>query len=76
MVGTTDELFWGCKTHFNISEGTKFSFNVFVQVTIGEDSALVHPTRDRAKIPHGRRLPTRGHLMAVVLGSLDIFFIL
>lgn len=41
---------------------------VSVQVTIEEDSALVHPTRDRAKIPHGRRLPTRGHLMAVVLG--------
>lgn len=26
----------------------------------------MHPTRDRAKIPHARRLPTRGHLMAVV----------
>lgn len=38
-----------------------------VQVTIEEDNALVHPTRDRAKIPHGRRLPTRGHLMTVVL---------
>lgn len=31
-----------------------------------EDSLLAHPTRDRAKIPHTRRLPTRGHLMAVV----------
>ncbi|XP_049457526.1 pleckstrin homology domain-containing family O member 1-A-like isoform X1 [Epinephelus fuscoguttatus] len=39
------------------------------EVTIGEDSALVHPTRDRAKIPHGRRLPTRGHLMAVASTS-------
>ncbi|XP_026205546.1 pleckstrin homology domain-containing family O member 1-A isoform X2 [Anabas testudineus] len=36
---------------------------VLDEVTIEEDSALVHPTRDRAKIPHGRRLPTRGHLM-------------
>lgn len=37
-----------------------------LQVTIEEDSLLSHPTRDRAKIPLGRRLPTRGHLMAVV----------
>lgn len=42
---------------------------VCVQVTIEEDSTLVHPTRDRAKIPYGRRLPTKGHLMAVVLGA-------
>ncbi|XP_052002946.1 pleckstrin homology domain-containing family O member 1-like [Xyrauchen texanus] len=35
------------------------------EVTVEEDSLLVHPTRDRAKIPHTRRLPTRGHLMAV-----------
>ncbi|XP_074469067.1 pleckstrin homology domain-containing family O member 1-A isoform X1 [Sebastes fasciatus] len=39
------------------------------EVTLEEDSALVHPTRDRAKIPHGRRLPTRGHLMAVASTS-------
>ncbi|KAM9340401.1 pleckstrin homology domain-containing family O member 1-A [Symphorus nematophorus] len=39
------------------------------EVTIEEDSALAHPTRDRAKIPHGRRLPTRGHLMAVASTS-------
>uniref|UniRef100_A0A667Y8G8 Pleckstrin homology domain containing, family O member 1a n=1 Tax=Myripristis murdjan TaxID=586833 RepID=A0A667Y8G8_9TELE len=39
------------------------------EVTIEEDSVLVHPTRDRAKIPHGRRLPTRGHLMAVASTS-------
>ncbi|KAG7225228.1 hypothetical protein INR49_014618 [Caranx melampygus] len=42
---------------------------VLDEVTIEEDSALVHPTRDRAKIPHGRRLPTRGHLMAVASTS-------
>lgn len=42
---------------------------VLDEVTIEEDSTLVHPTRDRAKIPYGRRLPTRGHLMAVVLGA-------
>lgn len=52
------------KTLTDIPEGTKVSLSI--QVTI-EDSALVHPTRDRAKIPHGRRLPTRGHLLAVVL---------
>ncbi|XP_031589140.1 pleckstrin homology domain-containing family O member 1-A isoform X1 [Oreochromis aureus] len=39
------------------------------EVTIEEDSTLVHPTRDRAKIPYGRRLPTRGHLMAVASTS-------
>ncbi|CAK6982775.1 pleckstrin homology domain-containing family O member 1-A, partial [Scomber scombrus] len=39
------------------------------EVTIEEDSVLVHPTRDRAKIPHARRLPTRGHLMAVASTS-------
>ncbi|KAM8840923.1 pleckstrin homology domain-containing family O member 1-A isoform 6-T7 [Spinachia spinachia] len=42
---------------------------VLDKVTIEEDSALVHPTRDRVKIPHGRRLPTRGHLMAVATTS-------
>ncbi|KAK2845215.1 hypothetical protein Q5P01_011874 [Channa striata] len=30
-----------------------------------EDSQLSHLTRDRVKIPHNRRLPTRGHLLAV-----------
>ncbi|KAM4725815.1 pleckstrin homology domain-containing family O member 1-like isoform 2-T3 [Anableps anableps] len=42
---------------------------VLDEVTIEEDSALDHPTRDRAKIPHSRRLPTRGHLMAVASTS-------
>uniref|UniRef100_A0A3Q3N9I0 Pleckstrin homology domain containing, family O member 1a n=1 Tax=Mastacembelus armatus TaxID=205130 RepID=A0A3Q3N9I0_9TELE len=42
---------------------------VLDEVTIEEDSVLVHPTRDRAKIPHGRRLPSRGHLMAVASTS-------
>lgn len=39
---------------------------VTLQVTVEEDSFLAHPTRDRAKIQHSRRPPTRGHLMAVV----------
>ncbi|XP_035038199.2 pleckstrin homology domain-containing family O member 1-A [Hippoglossus stenolepis] len=42
---------------------------VLDEVTIEENSALAHPTRDRAKIPHGRRLPTRGHLLAVASTS-------
>uniref|UniRef100_A0A672ZGE0 Pleckstrin homology domain containing, family O member 1a n=1 Tax=Sphaeramia orbicularis TaxID=375764 RepID=A0A672ZGE0_9TELE len=42
---------------------------VLDEVTIEEDNTLAHPTRDRAKIPHGRRLPTRGHLMAVASTS-------
>lgn len=41
-----------------------------VQVTIEEDGALLHPTRHRARVPYGRRLPSRGHLLAVVLGLL------
>ncbi|XP_051927070.1 pleckstrin homology domain-containing family O member 1-A [Hippocampus zosterae] len=41
---------------------------VLDQVTMEED-VLVHPTRDRAKIPQGRRLPTRGHLMTVASSS-------
>ncbi|XP_061912533.1 pleckstrin homology domain-containing family O member 1-A isoform X1 [Entelurus aequoreus] len=40
---------------------------VLDQVTM--EDVLVHPTRDRAKIPQGRRLPTRGHLMAVASTS-------
>ncbi|XP_060725770.1 pleckstrin homology domain-containing family O member 1b isoform X1 [Tachysurus vachellii] len=39
------------------------------QVTVEGESCLVHPTRDRAKIPHTRRLPTRGHLLAVASTS-------
>uniref|UniRef100_A0A8C7YIW6 Pleckstrin homology domain containing, family O member 1b n=1 Tax=Oryzias sinensis TaxID=183150 RepID=A0A8C7YIW6_9TELE len=35
------------------------------EVTV-EESQLCHLTRDRVKIPHNRRLPTRGHLLAVV----------
>lgn len=38
-----------------------------LQVTV-DDSLLSHMTRDRVKIPHNRRLPTRGHLLAVVRG--------
>ncbi|KAM9488722.1 pleckstrin homology domain-containing family O member 1b isoform 2-T2 [Clarias gariepinus] len=39
------------------------------QVAVEGESGLVHPTRDRAKIPHTRRLPTRGHLLAVASKS-------
>ncbi|KAM4631435.1 pleckstrin homology domain-containing family O member 1-A [Polymixia lowei] len=39
------------------------------EVTVEEDSVLVHPTRDRVKIPHSRRLPTRGHILAVASTS-------
>ncbi|KPP66876.1 pleckstrin-like domain-containing family O member 1-like, partial [Scleropages formosus] len=39
------------------------------QVTVEEDSLLAHLTRDRARIPRTRRLPTRGHLMAVASTS-------
>ncbi|KAL0985303.1 hypothetical protein UPYG_G00155230 [Umbra pygmaea] len=38
-------------------------------VTVEDENLLSHPTRDRAKIPHTRRLPTRGHLLAVASTS-------
>lgn len=38
------------------------------EVTVDE-SQLSHLTRDRVKIPHNRRLPTRGHLLAVASTS-------
>ncbi|XP_055083992.1 pleckstrin homology domain-containing family O member 1-like isoform X2 [Periophthalmus magnuspinnatus] len=36
-----------------------------------EDAQLAHLTRDRVRIPHTRRLPTRGHLLAVASASSD-----
>ncbi|XP_051901588.1 pleckstrin homology domain-containing family O member 1-like [Pristis pectinata] len=39
------------------------------EVTVGEESFLAHPTRDRVKIQHSRRPPTRGHLTAVASTS-------
>ncbi|KAF5908614.1 pleckstrin homology domain-containing family O member 1-A-like [Clarias magur] len=50
---------------------TRAKNRILDEVTIEEDSLLSHPTRDRAKIPLGRRLPTRGHLMAVASTSSD-----
>ncbi|KAI7806284.1 pleckstrin homology domain-containing family O member 1b [Triplophysa rosa] len=44
---------------------TRAKNSILDEVTVEEDSLLAHPTRDRAKIPQTRRLPTRGHLMAV-----------
>nr|XP_040143442.1 pleckstrin homology domain-containing family O member 1 isoform X3 [Ictidomys tridecemlineatus] len=46
---------------------TRAKNRVLDEVTVEEDSYLAHPTRDRAKIQHSRRPPTRGHLMAVIL---------
>ncbi|KAJ8383379.1 hypothetical protein AAFF_G00220790 [Aldrovandia affinis] len=48
---------------------TRAKNRILDQVTVEEESPLSHPTRDRAKIPHSRRLPTRGHLMAVASTS-------
>ncbi|XP_069040770.1 pleckstrin homology domain-containing family O member 1b [Lepisosteus oculatus] len=48
---------------------TRAKNRIFDEVTVEEESCLAHPTRDRAKIPHNRRLPTRGHLMAVASTS-------
>ncbi|XP_012994697.2 pleckstrin homology domain-containing family O member 1b isoform X1 [Esox lucius] len=44
-------------------------FNCPILVTVEDENLLSHLTRDRAKIPHTRRLPTRGHLMAVASTS-------
>ncbi|KAG5856519.1 hypothetical protein ANANG_G00008800 [Anguilla anguilla] len=48
---------------------TRAKNSILDEVTVEEESLLAHPTRDRAKIPHTRRLPTRGHLMAVASTS-------
>ncbi|XP_026785199.3 pleckstrin homology domain-containing family O member 1-A isoform X1 [Pangasianodon hypophthalmus] len=50
---------------------TRAKNHILDEVTIDEDSLLSHPTRDRPKIPLARRLPTRGHLMAVASTSSD-----
>uniref|UniRef100_A0A8D0BM38 Pleckstrin homology domain-containing family O member 1 n=1 Tax=Salvator merianae TaxID=96440 RepID=A0A8D0BM38_SALMN len=48
---------------------TRAKNRILDEVTVEEESYLVHPTRDRAKIQHSRRPPTRGHLMAVASTS-------
>ncbi|KAJ8398459.1 hypothetical protein AAFF_G00427140 [Aldrovandia affinis] len=48
---------------------TRAKNRILDEVTVEEESLLAHPTRDRAKIPHTRRLPTRGHIMAVASTS-------
>ncbi|MFT7811224.1 pleckstrin-like domain-containing family O member 1-like [Arapaima gigas] len=48
---------------------TRAKNRILDEVTVEEDSLLAHLTRDRARIPRTRRLPTRGHLMAVASTS-------
>ncbi|XP_072283886.1 pleckstrin homology domain-containing family O member 1 [Pyxicephalus adspersus] len=48
---------------------TRAKNRILDEVTVEEESFLAHPTRDRAKIQHSRRPPTRGHLMAVASTS-------
>ncbi|KAJ8004866.1 hypothetical protein DPEC_G00140750 [Dallia pectoralis] len=48
---------------------TRAKNSVLDEVTVEDENLLSHLTRDRAKIPHTRRLPTRGHLMAVASTS-------
>ncbi|XP_013888464.1 pleckstrin homology domain-containing family O member 1b [Austrofundulus limnaeus] len=47
---------------------TRAKNRILDEVTV-QDSQLSHLTRDRVKIPHNRRLPTRGHLLAVASTS-------
>lgn len=47
---------------------TRAKNRILDEVT-ADDSQLSHLTRDRVKIPHNRRLPTRGHLLAVASTS-------
>ncbi|XP_054478355.1 pleckstrin homology domain-containing family O member 1b [Anoplopoma fimbria] len=47
---------------------TRAKNRILDEVTV-EDSQLSHLTRDRVKIPHNRRLPTRGHLLTVASTS-------
>ncbi|XP_067094849.1 pleckstrin homology domain-containing family O member 1b isoform X1 [Osmerus mordax] len=48
---------------------TRAKNHILDEVTVEDDNHLSHLTRDRAKIPHTRRLPTRGHIMAVASQS-------
>ncbi|KAM6968115.1 LOW QUALITY PROTEIN: pleckstrin homology domain-containing family O member 1b [Aplochiton taeniatus] len=48
---------------------TRAKNRILDEVTVEDENHLSHLTRDRAKIPHNRRLPTRGHLMAVASSS-------
>ncbi|KAM4601246.1 pleckstrin homology domain-containing family O member 1b [Polymixia lowei] len=48
---------------------TRARNRILDEVTVEDNNQLSHLTRDRAKIPHVRRLPTRGHLMAVASTS-------
>ncbi|XP_061737841.1 pleckstrin homology domain-containing family O member 1b [Nerophis ophidion] len=47
---------------------TRAKNRVLDEVTV-EDAHLCHLTRDRARISHNRRLPSRGHLLAVASSS-------
>ncbi|KAK5879460.1 hypothetical protein CesoFtcFv8_022573 [Champsocephalus esox] len=47
---------------------TRAKNQILDEVTV-EDAHLSHLTRDRVKIPQTRRLPTRGHLLAVASSS-------
>ncbi|KAK5873404.1 hypothetical protein PBY51_018447 [Eleginops maclovinus] len=47
---------------------TRAKNRILDEVTV-EDNQLSHLTRDRVKIPQTRRLPTRGHLLAVASSS-------
>ncbi|KAM7382768.1 hypothetical protein PAMP_002485 [Pampus punctatissimus] len=49
---------------------TRAKNKILDEVTV-EDAQLSHLTRDRVKIPHNRRLPTRGHLLAVASTSIS-----
>ncbi|XP_034466641.1 pleckstrin homology domain-containing family O member 1b [Hippoglossus hippoglossus] len=49
---------------------TRAKNRILDEVTV-DDLQLSHLTRDRVKIPHNRRLPTRGHLLAVASTSLS-----
>lgn len=80
-MGGGNHLSWELNHSHNLSSKLQFSHtrhvvclalwwlmgvSVAFQVTVEEESFLAHPTRNRAKIQHSRRPPTRGHLMAVV----------
>lgn len=75
----TQQMFRNTHTHLHTHDSvTQFWLTLAYlaclcdQVTTEEDGVLAHPTRDRAKIPYSRRLPTRGHLLAVVPTVLSV----
>ncbi|KAM8870157.1 pleckstrin homology domain-containing family O member 1b [Spinachia spinachia] len=64
-VSPEEKESWISVLNVSITRGKN---RILDEVTV-EDSQLSHLTRDRVRIPQNRRLPTKGHLLAVASSS-------